>query len=238
MTTPTSNDPDVIRADIERTRAELSNDVDALADKVTPSHIAQRQVDQAKSRISGLKETVMGKASDVKDSAASAGGSLQSHLLPGSGSGSSSSDGPGIGERAGDLKAGAVDTLQSAPAQAKQRAQGNPLAAGLVAFGLGWLVSSLLPATEKETQLAVAAKEKATSPEVKGALQDKVHDLQGSLQGPAQDALQSVKETAQEAVENVKGEAQSATADVRDSAVEAKQNVQSTAQEQKSTVTS
>ena len=32
----TSNDPDEIRADIERTRAALSNDVDELAESVKP----------------------------------------------------------------------------------------------------------------------------------------------------------------------------------------------------------
>jgi len=238
MTTPTSNDPDVIRADIERTRMELSSNVDALADKVTPSHIAQRRVESAKSRLSSVKETVMGKASDVRDTAASATGSVtgsvQSHLP----SGGTSGDGPGLAERAGDLRAGATDTLQGAPSTAREKARGNPLAAGIVAFGVGWLVSSLLPATERETQLATAAKEKATSPEVKSALQDKAQEVQAALQGPAQEAVQAVKETAQDAVESVKGEAQSATSDVRDSAVQAKENVQDTAQEQKSTLTS
>ena len=33
----TSQDPDEIRAEIERTRAELSDNVDALADTVTPA---------------------------------------------------------------------------------------------------------------------------------------------------------------------------------------------------------
>ena len=34
----------------------------------------------------------------------------------------------------------------------KRRAQGNPLAAGMIAFGLGMLVSSLIPSTEKERE--------------------------------------------------------------------------------------
>ena len=38
-----SDDPDVIRADIEATRSQLSGDVDALADKVTPSKIVHRE---------------------------------------------------------------------------------------------------------------------------------------------------------------------------------------------------
>lgn len=38
-----TDDPDAIRAEIENTRRSLSGDVDALADKVTPSKIADRQ---------------------------------------------------------------------------------------------------------------------------------------------------------------------------------------------------
>jgi hypothetical protein len=231
MTIPTSNDPDEIRAEIERTRASLGNDVDAIAEKVSPSSIAHRQVASAKGRLQGAREAVMGKASDARDA-------VVSHT-PGGG------DGPGIAERAGGLRdsaaggvQGASDALHSAPSAARHRAEGNPLAAGLIAFGVGWLASSLIPATERETQLASAAKDKLTSPEVKGALQDKAGELKEALQGPAQDALESVKLTAQDAVDNVKAEAQGASVDVRDSAQEAKENVTATAQEQKATVTS
>ena len=36
----TSNDPDVIREEIEQTRRNLSRDVNALGESVTPSHLA------------------------------------------------------------------------------------------------------------------------------------------------------------------------------------------------------
>ena len=38
-----SNDPDEIRRQIEATRAGLSDDVNALSDKVSPTQIAKRQ---------------------------------------------------------------------------------------------------------------------------------------------------------------------------------------------------
>ena len=47
-----SNDPDQIRADIERTRAELSHNVDTLGDTVNPRNIASRQVDKVKDKVS------------------------------------------------------------------------------------------------------------------------------------------------------------------------------------------
>ena len=48
-----STDPDEIREDIERTRTELSRDVDALADKVSPTQVAQRQADKVRSAVFG-----------------------------------------------------------------------------------------------------------------------------------------------------------------------------------------
>ena len=47
----TSSDPDEIRADIERTRAELSHNVDSLADTANPKNIADRQVDKVKGAV-------------------------------------------------------------------------------------------------------------------------------------------------------------------------------------------
>ncbi len=61
----TSNDPDEIRADIERTRAALSNDVDELAETVKPKNVAQRQVDKVKEAASNVKERVMGSNDDI-----------------------------------------------------------------------------------------------------------------------------------------------------------------------------
>ena len=43
----------------------------------------------------------------------------------------------------------------------RQKSEGNPLAAGLIAFGVGWLASSLIPATRREQQVASQVKEKA-----------------------------------------------------------------------------
>src|SRR5687768_333929 len=103
-----STSPDAIRADIEQTRNELGADVDALADKVTPSKIVDRQVDKVKGGFRSVRERVMGAADDA-------------------------------GSGVGDVK----DKVIS-------KAEGNPLAVGLIAFGAGLLVASLIPASAKE----------------------------------------------------------------------------------------
>ena len=74
-----SENPDVIRADIEATRARLGTNVDAVADKVTPSHIVQRQTDKVKENVKdavfGVKEKVMGAADHTAGNVHSATGS-------------------------------------------------------------------------------------------------------------------------------------------------------------------
>ena len=60
----TSNDPDEIRADIERTRAVLSDDVDDLAESVKPKNVAGRQVGKVKEAASSIKDRVMGSEDD------------------------------------------------------------------------------------------------------------------------------------------------------------------------------
>lgn len=69
------SNPDVIRADIERTREELGQDVDALADKVTPGKIVDRQKSRLRQRFAGVRERVMGVAEDVGDTTSHAASS-------------------------------------------------------------------------------------------------------------------------------------------------------------------
>ena len=125
-----SSNPDEIRADIERTRAELSRNVDTLGDTVNPKNIATRQVDRVKDKARNLRDSIMGSPDDPYGQGRA--GELQSAV----------SD-----------KASAVgDAVANAPQLAQQKTRGNPLAAGLIAFGVGLLVSSLIPASRKEQQ--------------------------------------------------------------------------------------
>src|SRR4051795_11970278 len=144
----TSSDPDVIRRQIEETRRELSYDVDALNEKVNPARVMDRRVSAAKGRITSLKEKVMGTAQDTsyhaQGMASNAAGSVQN---------AASSAADSVQSAAST----AVDTVQQTPDMVVRQTQGNPLAAGLIAFGVGWLVSSLLPASQKEQELAQQA---------------------------------------------------------------------------------
>ena len=198
-----SENPDVIRADIEATRARLGTNVDAVADKVTPSHIVQRQTDKVKENVKdavfGVKEKVMGAAENTAGNVHSATGSAGAHL--------------------GDAGAAIGD----APAQVKTKTRGNPLAAGLIAFGAGLLVSSLIPASQKEREAADALKT-AAEPLTTELTEAAKHVAEG-LKEPAQEAMENVKATAADATGHVKAEGQGAVADVKDRTAEAKDTV-------------
>ncbi|MGJ9372926.1 DUF3618 domain-containing protein [Nesterenkonia sp. CF4.4] len=178
----TQQSPEEIRADIERTRSSLSLDVDAVADKVSPSKVAQRQTEKIRSTVGGWKDHVMGSADDASTKV-----SDQAHH--------------------------AADGVQQAPGAAKQKTRGNPLAAGLIALGAGWLAASIVPASEPEKRAAAK-------------LEDRAQPLVDDAKSQAKSMAEELKEPAQESVQRV-----------RDSAAESAQNVKSEGQEQKDTVT-
>lgn len=66
----TTNDPEAIRAEIDRTRGRLSEDVDVLTESVRPSSVAKRTAQRATGRAGRLKESVMGSASDTTSAGA------------------------------------------------------------------------------------------------------------------------------------------------------------------------
>jgi uncharacterized protein DUF3618 len=215
----TSNDPDEIRADIERTRAALSSDVDDLAESVKPKNVADRQVGKVKDAASNLKDRVMGSDDDesystrdaVADRAYAAKDAIADTAYQAK-------------ETVSGKASEAGEAVRQAPAAVKRKTQGNPLAAGVIAFGLGMLVSSLIPSTEKERN-AVSQLQENLGP-VKEKASEVARDFGDNLKQPAQDAAQSVKQTAQEGAQSVKEEGQSAAQDVKAQAQDSKETVQ------------
>lgn len=184
-----SDDPDAIRADIESTRRELSGDVDALADKVTPSKIAHRQTEKVKSAFRSATERVMGSAESAGHSAQSAGSSIG-------------------------------DTVSGAGRAVVDKAEGNPLAVGLIAFGVGWLAASLIPASTKEREIAANVKD-AAQPLLQEAA-GVAKQMAGDLKEPAKEAASAVADSAKDAVGTVKDEATDSAQTVADEANEAR----------------
>jgi hypothetical protein len=53
-------DPERIEREIERTRAKLGDDLDALEEKINPRKVAHRSVDRAKEKAAEVKDRVVG----------------------------------------------------------------------------------------------------------------------------------------------------------------------------------
>jgi hypothetical protein len=185
----TMSTPDQIQAEIDRTREQLSTDVDRLNEKVAPSKIVGRRVDDVRSRASSLRDRVMGSADD--------GSGLRGM-------------GDSVTSRASDLGSAA----SGAPQAVRRQTQGNPLAVGLMAFGLGWLVSSLAPASQKERQLAAQAESKAQ--EMAEPLKQAGQDMAEQMKQPLQESAQQVKQTATDAAQDTAEQAKSAAQDVKE----------------------
>ena len=192
-----SNDPEQIRREIERTRIELSDNVNALGDKVNPGSIAKRQVGRVRGAATSVKDAVMGSAADAADT------------------------GQQVATTMGDAVTGAPNAVA-------RKAQGSPIAAGLIAFGAGLLVSSLLPASKVEQQ--AAEKVKDTAQPMVDDLTDTAKEIAGNLKEPAQQAMEEVKFTATDAAATVRDDAASAADDVKSHAQDATDTVQHAAQ--------
>jgi gas vesicle protein len=240
-----ASDPDQIRREIERTQANLSFDVDALAEKVTPSKIVERRVSRARNTAArwkdkvmgsnpisgsggftgaqradggGVREGLQGAADTVSDRASTAATTVSDRA---------SSAATTVSDRASSAATTVSDAVQEAPHAARRQTQGNPLAAGLIAFGAGWLVSSLLPATRREQQLAGQAKDVAqeTAQAVAPSVRQVAEEVKENLREPAQQAVESVKSTATDAGQTVADESKAAAGHVQDRAQDAASTV-------------
>lgn len=170
-----------LRAEIERTRTELSTDLDAIGDRVSPRRMVERRTNRAKNFVGDTRTRVFGRADDVKTSMS-------------------------------DRSTSAVDTLRSAPDSAAGRVEGNPMIAGAVAFGVGFLAAVVFPGSQTEAE-AVQRVGDAAQPLKEQAVE------------AAKEVASSTKEAGQQAVEELKGSAQERAADVKDTAQQERSNL-------------
>lgn len=198
-----SEKPEEIRRDIQQTRARMGETVDELDYRVHPRHIADRQVNRVRTRITRARTAVMGSPEH------------------GRGDGGTTSD---VRQQASEYADTARDTVQQAPERARDATRGNPLAAGLIAFGVGAIAGSLLPSTDVEQRAANTLRDEFEEP-VKENLQAAGQEVQGRVRERAQEGVEEVKQTAQEAAESTKQDAQASAQSVREHAQDASQDV-------------
>jgi len=181
-----------VRRDIERIRAELDQTLDALGDHVRPSRIAERRTRRVRQTLTSARERVMGSAS-------SAGNGLH-----------------GAQTQIADTAGEAVDRAKEAPQWVAQETRGNPLVAGMVAFGIGMLLGSLAPPTEAERH-AVDAMSGQLEP-VRQAAVEAAGSVREQAVGATREAAEHVRDEVQHAAQEVGTSAQQSASEVKDQA--------------------
>jgi len=196
-------EPDRIREDIELTRSDLARNVDALADRTIPTRVAQRRWTQVKDRVHSVSEKVMG--SRTGESYRSASGGV--HGASGTVHGIASQ----TADKAQSVASDVAETVRDAPQTVARQAQGNPVAAGLIAFGAGLLAASLVPATNAERQAGQRIKENAGEllEPVRGPLTESAQEMKQNLSESVSGAATQVKESAKDAGQAVKEQVRS-----------------------------
>lgn len=209
-----TSDPNQIRQELEGTRNELTSDVDALADRVNPGKAVRRPVDRAREAYHHAREKIMGRTASMRQEASGQAGEMRQDAKAKAGE---------VRHRASETASSAAQTVRTAPQMAREKAEGSPLAAGLIAFGAGVLIASLLPPSQEERQAAGRVKEAASKytdrakQEFGGAAQHAREDLSG----PAHQAMEQVKSSAGQAGAKVREESQGAARHAGDQARQA-----------------
>lgn len=208
-----------LRREIAQSRGELSETIEALearvaetkesvVDRVSPSRVVRRKKADLRARVMGSSPSV---------TAPSSKGRTEGQMAR-------TSKVEDISERAGEAAGTVSEQAKAAPSELRERAQGNPLTAGLVAMGAGFLVASLLPPTDRERQAAERLRTELEP--LKQQASEIGKEVAGALQQSAQARAEQVKAQANEAVQEVKGEAQASSEEVKDQAQSATKQVQ------------
>src|SRR5581483_10370507 len=218
---PVGESTDELRRDIENVRGDLTVTVDAIGDRLSPKQMVRRRTSRLRHGMVRIRETVMGSASD---------GATGTSARMQSGMSSASDRVSDMASSAGDRMSSAASTLaeqtREAPQEVRRATQGNPIAAGIIAFGTGLLIASLFPATEPERQAASAVQDRLEPLEERAT--ETGRELAGNLKESAQGAVQEVKGTATDAARDVAAQTKDAASDVRDDAKGAAQDVKGT----------
>ena len=178
---------DELRTEVEDRRAAVSRDLEAVGDRLSPGRMVERRRAAVRARFTDVRTAVMGSADSATSTMRDAAGS-------------------------------AKDAITSAPGAAGDavlsRTEGNPLAAGLVAFGAGLLAATLLPSSHRERELAARAEPglRTAVDELKASASDAVEQVKPV----AEDAVQRVKDDARQAADSVKEEVTSGAETVKE----------------------
>jgi hypothetical protein len=196
-----AEDPEQMRARIEHQRSEITHTVDQIGNRVSPSHIVARRQDRMRRRFTDWRDLVFG--NDEPDYRQRE----DRYRFP------ATSDEGGMRNRAGEAAAHASSAVQQAPSAMRRQTRGNPMAAGAVALGAGWLIGSLLPESRSERRSVQRVQPHLA--EAAAEARDEARGLAEDLREPAKEAADHVKDAGSRAADEVKGQADESARNVR-----------------------
>lgn len=104
---------------------------------------------------------------------------------------------------AGDVR----ESVNEAPAALRARTRGNPLPVGLVAFAVGWMASSLIPASQPERRAVQQLKDSDPVQQAAQPLADSARQVAHRATEEATGAAQQVRDRATEVTQQVRRDA-------------------------------
>jgi len=182
-------------ADLQRSR--MGDTLDAIGDRLSPERMVERRKAAVGQKLRSVRETLMG-SPDYSEPAtlrrrAEAGGAMSS---------------------AADALQAAGTQAQQAPKMIADQARGNPVAAGIIAFGTGLLFATLLPQSRTEQRVVEDAKPQLR--QVADELKDAGREIASEAKDHAQEAAGEVKSTGADATSKVRNQAGRSAREVKD----------------------
>ena len=200
-----------VRADIARSRDELGQTIGALeqrlaqtkeevVDRVSPKRVWHRKTEGVRRRIGAVAGSVTGMTERMETQVATGKGKVKGQVQE-------------LNEQTSAGVSRAKDEARQTKVSLRQRAEENPMAAGLVAVGAGVLVASVLPPTPAERRAALRLRDELEP--VKEQASEAGRQLADEVSSSAQDRMEQVKARATAAVEQVKDETTASTEEVK-----------------------
>lgn len=184
-----------LKREADMQRARMGETLEAIGDRLSPPRMVERRKAAVGQTFRNMKERVMGSPTYEEPMTER------------------------LSNRAGDAMSSASDTMQSAaqkvqhaPEAIADQARGNPIAAGVIAFGAGMLLATVFPESSTEQRLVSQAK-----PQLQRAAEE--------AKNMGRDVASDARDEAQRATEAVKSAGSDAAQNVRDQARESKQEL-------------
>ncbi len=178
-----------LRQNAELERARLGTTLEAIGDRLSPERVVERRKAAVGQRFKRMREAVMGSPDYVEP----------------------------VTNRTTDAARTAADKVQHAPEMMVEQTRGNPVAAGLIAFGIGALVATAFPKTRAEQHLVETARQSLDSAkdELRSAGRDVAADVREHTKSAAQEVTSAGKKAAQNVAEQTTSSAQNVADEAR-----------------------